>query len=474
MYAFSKRGCGALGLRLLALGCIALAAAHAVPAESPPNILFILVDDLGKEWIGCYGGESVATPRIDALAASGMRFDHAYSMPQCTPSRVTLLTGQYPWRTGWVNHWDVPRWGVGYFDWSAYTTFPQLLQAAGYATCAAGKWQINDFRLEPEAMRKQGFDDWCMWTGYETGNPPSGARYWDPYVNTPAGSETREGTFGPALYADHLIQFMTEHRDEPMLLYFAMALTHTPFTTTPHAPEAAGPLAQHKAMVVYTDYLVGRLVDHLVELGLRDNTVIVFTTDNGTTRGIQGRRNGTTVRGAKGDKHEAGVCAPFIVSAPGLVPPGSVSPALTDFTDLLPTFAAIAGLPPDHTAPRDGYSILPVLRGDATESARSWILSMGHGPAVLDAAGVRGKHPFASRVLRDRRYKVWVNESREITRLHDLEADPGETRNLLDAPSPESGAVVERFQAVVESLPAEDARPRYRKRPANPWDATPN
>ncbi len=83
--------------------------AWADPAERPPNILFILVDDLGKEWVSCYGAEDIATPHIDALAAGGMRFENAYSMPQCTPSRVSLLTGQYPWRTGWVNHWDVPR-----------------------------------------------------------------------------------------------------------------------------------------------------------------------------------------------------------------------------------------------------------------------------------------------------------------------------------------------------------------------------
>ena len=86
-------------------------------ASAPPNILFIMVDDLGKEWISCYGAEEVQTPRIDALAASGTKFNHVYSMPQCTPTRVSLLTGQYPFRHGWVNHWDVPRWGAGaHFD----------------------------------------------------------------------------------------------------------------------------------------------------------------------------------------------------------------------------------------------------------------------------------------------------------------------------------------------------------------------
>ena len=136
-----------------------------------PNILFIMADDLGKEWISCYGAEDIETPHIDALAAGGMKFHNAYSMPQCTPSRVTLLTGKYPFRNGFINHWDVPRWGIGYFDWKQRenTTFARLMKDLGYATCAAGKWQINDFRIEPQAMRKHGFDDWAMWTGAETG-----------------------------------------------------------------------------------------------------------------------------------------------------------------------------------------------------------------------------------------------------------------------------------------------------------------
>ncbi|RMG00601.1 MAG: hypothetical protein D6741_06535, partial [Planctomycetota bacterium] len=100
-------------------------------AVDKPNILFIMVDDLGKDWISCYGADNIQTPVIDSLAAKGMRFENAWCMPQCTPTRVTLLTGQYPWRTGWVNHWDVPRWGVGYFDWEAHESVARVLKKAG-------------------------------------------------------------------------------------------------------------------------------------------------------------------------------------------------------------------------------------------------------------------------------------------------------------------------------------------------------
>jgi len=145
---------------------LVFACALQAKAAPKPNILFIMVDDLGKEWISSYGADNIQTPHIDKLAKGGMKFYNAWSMPQCTPTRATLLTGQYPWRTGWVNHWDVPRWGVGYFDWVKYTTFARVMKGAGYRTAIAGKWQINDFRLEPKALEKHGFDDWCMWTGY--------------------------------------------------------------------------------------------------------------------------------------------------------------------------------------------------------------------------------------------------------------------------------------------------------------------
>ena len=140
--------------------------------RAKPNIVFLMVDDLGKEWVSCYGAEGIETPNIDALAEGGMLFQNAYSMPQCTPTRVALLTGQYPFRNGWINHWDVPRWDVGcHFDPTYYTTFARIVKTAGYATAAAGKWQISDFRKKQDVMNDHGFDGYCMWTGAESENP---------------------------------------------------------------------------------------------------------------------------------------------------------------------------------------------------------------------------------------------------------------------------------------------------------------
>ena len=434
------------------------------------NILFIMVDDLGKEWISSYGAEEIKTPHIDSLAAGGMKFTNAYSMPQCTPSRVTLLTGQYPWRTGWVNHWDVPRWGIGYFDPKRYTTVASLLKNAGYATAAAGKWQINDFRVMPDAMRQHGFDDWCLWTGYETNNPPSAERYWDAYVNTPEGSQTHKGKFGPDLYADFLIDFAERHKDEPMFLYWPMCLTHGPLVHTPDEPDVTEKYATHKAMVRYTDTLVGRVVAKLDDLGIRDNTIIIFTTDNGSGGGFTATRNGHQVKGGKGKKSEAGVCEPFIVNCPGLVPAGVTTDALTDFTDLLPTFLELAGTRLPKELKIDGASIAPVLLGITDNSKRDWIMALGHGAAKLDEQGVRGQYDYASRVIRDKRYKVWVDTNRTITDLYDLHADPWEEKNLIASTNPAHVEAKTKFQKIVDWMPAKDARPKYRPRARQPWE----
>jgi len=438
--------------------------------KRPPNIVFIMVDDLGKDWIGCYGADNIETPHIDALADHGMKFHNVYSMPQCTPTRTTLLTGQYPYRTGWTNHWDVPRWGVGYFDWEKNTSFPQLLQKVGYKTAIAGKWQINDFRIEPEALKKHGFDDWCVWTGYESGNKPSAERYWDPYIHTQSGSKTYQGKFGPDLYCDFLVEFIQKNRDQPHMIYFPMALTHGPLVHTPDEPNASSKDDKQKAMVRYTDKLVGRIVKAYDDLGLRKETVLIFTTDNGSGGGERGTINGVQPTGGKASNFEGGVCEPFIVSQPGTIEACVETDALVDFSDLLPTFCELAGakIPGDLTI--DGKSFAPLIKGEANDSPRDWILAMGHGPGIRDADGVRGRTDYMNRVLRDKHYKVWTDDHGKIIKLFDLQKDPAESRNLIAEPPPAAKASLSKFQKVLSEMPAKDARPKYRPRNSLPWD----
>ena len=439
------------------------------PAKRP-NIIFIMADDLGPEWLSCYGGEEMKTPNLDNLAREGMQFSNAYSMPQCTPTRATLLTGQYPFRHGWVNHWDVPRWGAGcHFDWKHNITFARVLKTAGYATAAAGKWQINDFRVQPDAMKKHGFDEYCMWTGFESQNPPSAKRYWDPYIHTREGSKTYKDRFGTDVFVDFLIDFMNRHKDKPMMLYFPMALTHGPLTNTPLEPDVEDKVERHKAMVRYTDYAVGRLVKALNDLKLRDNTIVFFTTDNGTAKKMTARMNGRKVKGGKATLGEPGVRAPFIVSCPGIVPAGVVTNGLTDFTDIMPTFAELGGAKLPRGVAIDGRSIAKLILGKEKDSSRQWIMAMGFGAAKLAEGRVAGVKQFANRVVRDKQYKLWVLDGRSA-RLFDLLADPAETNNLIESTNPRGVAARKKLEAVVQSFPGNDAAPKYDATPPQPWD----
>jgi arylsulfatase A-like enzyme len=437
-----------------------------VPACTPgterPNIIFVLIDDLGKEWIGCYGSASVRTPNMDIIAREGMRFQNAWSMPQCTPSRVTLLTGQYPHTNGWINHYDVPRWGHGArFDPAANPCFPKILQQAGYHTCAAGKWQINDFRLEPDAMVKAGFDEYCMWTGGEGGNESvSDRRYWDPYIHTREGSRTYRGAFGPDIFSDFILRFMEEHRKHPLFIYYPMVLTHTPFVNTPLEPDAGSAFEKHRAMVRYTDVIVGRILTQLETLKLRDDTYLFITTDNGTTRSMIGERNGAYIRGGKAYLTENGINAPFLVLCPGRRQ-GIESNALLDFTDIYPTLLDLAGLSPTPEDLVEGTSFAPVLRGDEPDGCRDWILSLGGHPATIGGDGrVKNHFKFRDRVIRDGRYKAYIDTLKQIHRIYDLKEDPYETNNLFGILQA-GGQPLEKFGSVLDGLPEKDHQPRY-------------
>ena len=462
---------------VLFLGCTGTVKTK-VADNRRPNILFILVDDLGKEWVSAYGAEDIVTPNIDKLAESGMLFNNVYSMPQCTPSRVTILTGQYPFRHGWVNHWDVPRWGgSAHYDETVNPSLVQEIRRAGYKTCVAGKWQIDDFRVEPDALTKAGFDEFCMWTGYEAGIEASAERYWNPYIFTKEGSKTYTDAFGPDIFRDFIVQFMQENKEDPMFIYYPMALTHTPLVNTPDE-SATDNLGKHKAMVRYTDKIVGELVEALRRNDLLNNTMVVFTTDNGSTKGIFGTYKGRKIKGGKASTTEEGICEPFIVSWPGKVKANQISNALIDFTDMLPTFIDIAGVTSkkewsegnaSHVI--DGKSFKNVLL-DSTESAREWILGMGGGNnARLTENGVENQYKFRDRVLRNEKYKLYIDSNREAEKFFDLTTDPYEEDNIIDAVNTEERKInFERLKAVVESFPVKDNDPNYHANPSQEWD----
>lgn len=445
-----------------------------VNAQKRPNILFILTDDLGKEWVSTYGARDVETPNIDYLAKTGLVFNNFYSMPQCTPSRICMLTGQYPFRNGWINHWDVPRWGGGaFFDWEKNPDLGVLMKSLGYKTVAAGKWQVNDFRVQPDAMTHHGFDDYCMWTGYEEGNPASAERYWDPYIHTKTGSKTYKGKFGEDIFSDFLINFMRENKEEPMFIYYPLCLTHRPFTSTPAEPFVTGALESHKAMVRYMDFIVGKMIQALDNLEIRDNTIIVYTTDNGTDGSIVGNLNGREVRGGKLKTTENGICEPFIVNCPGIVPQ-RVSNALADLTDIVPTFTDLAGGKLPDSFVFDGTSLKDVILGKTLDSRREWIMAMGgndySSEAQLSEKGLENEYIFRDRVIRNKRFKLYLSSRKEPVKLVDVISDPEEKFNLINDPSPFIKDALKSLVRVGKSFPDRDGDPLYSPLPKEPWD----
>lgn len=401
-----------------------------------PNIIFFLVDDLGRDWISCYGAAH-STPKIDAFAGQGVRFETAYSTPICTPTRVQLLTGRYPFRTGWTDHYDVPRWGGKGFDWERETTFARVLRGAGYATGIAGKWQVNDFREYPDALKRHGFDEHCMWTGFETGNPASARRYADPFLQINGERKRHEGKYGPDIVNGFARDFVRRHKDRPFLLYYPSILTHGPHEATPD--NRANPPADDKGLfagnVTYVDKLFGDLIDDVDRLGLSDDTFIVFTADNGSP--IPGSLNGVPYPPGKSHITDAGVHVPLIVRAPWLTKSARTSADLVDFSDVFPTFAELAGVSVPNRLQLDGRSFVGSLTGTGNNK-RAWIYSQ------------RGVH----RTVRDQRYKINSDGS-----FYDLTADPLEKSDLRTSQAPGVVKARARLSAVLNGFPADGPAP---------------
>ncbi|TKG95488.1 N-acetylgalactosamine 6-sulfate sulfatase [Puteibacter caeruleilacunae] len=460
---------------LFTLGLMLCFVAGKAASKERPNILFILIDDLGKEWVHTFGSDEKLTPNLDKLASTGVKFNNVYSCPQCTPTRVTLMTGQYPYRHGWINHWDVPRWGGGaHFDPEQNPAVARQMRDAGYSTCIAGKWQVNDFRMQPDVLNDFGFDDYCMWTGYEAGNKPSGKRYWDPYIHTKEGSKTYKGQFGDEIFSDFIVDFMRKHKEDPFFIYYPMALTHGPLTTTPLEPNVEGKVDKHRAMVRYTDYVVKKFTDALEEMGLRENTIIVWTTDNGTSGSLTGPLNGRMVKGGKGKTIEPGIDAPFIVNCPGLVPEGVVSEELIDFSDMFPTFVDLAGgkLPAEHHI--DGVSAADLFLGKTKKGKRDWILAMGSHPAQrLKNGRIANQFEFRNRVIKNKQYKVFIDVDRKPIAFYDLEADPAEENNLIDNLTKAQEKEFKKLVKVLDGIPEKDANPHYTPLPDRSWYVEP-
>lgn len=392
-----------------------------------------MADDLGYECIGANGGTSYKTPVLDRLAETGVRFEHCYSQPLCTPSRVQIMTGIYNVR-------NYVKFGI--MDRNQ-TTFAHLLKDRGYATCIAGKWQLGK---EPNSPKHFGFDESCLW--HHTRRP---GRYPNPGMEI-NGKQTdyQNGEYGPDVASDFICDFIELNKKKPFFAYYPMILTHCPFEPTPDSADwdprskgsktYKGNAKYFGDMVTYMDKIVGKLIDKLDELGLRENTLVLFTGDNGTDKPIVSTMNGRKVAGRKSRMTDGGTRVPLIATWPGVISRGKVSSDLVDFSDFLPTLCEAAGATVPSTLNIDGRSFLPQLQGKKGDP-REWIYcwySRSGGPTGKEWA-------------RNQRYKLY-----RAGEFYDVSNDVLE-KNPLENLSPETQQVRAMLQKALDQY--KDARP---------------
>jgi arylsulfatase A len=351
---------------LLVPAIIALTVPHSAFARNlhnRPNIIVILADDMGIESVGSYGSE-IDTPNLSRLANTGLQVANAHAMPLCTPSRVRLLTGRENSR----NFRD-----FGHLD-EREQTFAQVARTAGYRTLVAGKWQLASgweptLPLLGASPGVAGFDDYIV---HNLTRQEVGSRYWGPtlYRN---GERLRveDKIYGSDLVNAHVLDFIGADHGKPFLIFYSMFEPHDPFVLTPGMEETADIQARYRGMVRYMDLLVGRVIDRVSALGLRKDTLIVFTSDNGNDSRIVVRLNGEPRRGGKEGTTRAATHVPFIASWPGVVPQGSRSAALVDIADIAPTIADLVG--GALRGPVDGRSLIRLLR-DPTSAVHDTIV----------------------------------------------------------------------------------------------------
>jgi len=433
----------------LGLFCLTIA------GQNKPNIILIMADDLGYETIGANGCAQYKTPNLDKMAEEGVRFTHCYAQPLCTPSRVKIMTGKY-------NNRNHIKWGT--LKKGEYT-FAHLLKDAGYITACAGKWQLSGGSdRDGQMVHEAGFDEACMWSyGFDLENeggfklkhqkgsknnyyyhqkeryycvnderPHMTSRYWYPAVlrNGEFYPTTYEN-YGPDIYSDFLINFMERNKDNPFFIYYPMALIHGPFNPTPETKgiESYSEKDKFKSskenfgdMVEYTDKIVGKILSKITELGIEDNTIVIFTGDNGTTRGVETKmKDGSICVGGKGSTKNSGTHVPLIVKWDGHARRSFVTNELVDFTDFLVTFADIANIEiPERAGIIDGNSFLPVILGNQRRNEKKWVFC--HYDKNPNSPNP--KFPRA-RFARNQQYKLY-----DYSKFYNITNDPIEINPL--------------------------------------------
>ena len=411
----------ALGL-LLAVAILAGPAVVLAASTDKPNIVIVFTDDQGYGDLGCFGSQTIDTPRIDRLATEGTRFTSFYAQPVCGPSRAALNTARYPVRTG--NGWSVSGKEV---------TTAEVLKEAGYTTCCLGKWDMSGRRPVLDRMpNAQGFD---YYFGTLGANDRGHVRFYE--NNNPAG-ETSDMACLTRMYTDKGIDFIKKHKDGPFFLYLAHNMAHSVIGASKeyHGKSKDG---LYGDVIEEIDFQTGRLLDVLDELGLSKNTIVVFTTDNGpwsnAKESMRRRNNGNIawgsagpLREAKGSTYEGGLRVPCLIRWPGHVPAGRTNDAIFSTLDILPTLAHLGGGKVPEGRTLDGTDQTDLLLGKSETGAREDFYYFSKG----SLHGVRvGKWKLLL-AERPETYGYVDDKGPGVDELFDLSTDMGEQRNLAE------------------------------------------
>ena len=384
---------------------------QALNEKQKTNVILIMADDMGYETLGVNGGLSYDTPNLDRMAEQGKRFTNCYSQPLSTPSRVKIMTGLYNFR----NYDD-----FGYLN-PKEKTFGNMMKQAGYATCIIGKWQLNGVKEHPgwenlDRPKHFGFEEYCLWQLVERHK-----RYANPYIVENGDKiEDLEDAYGPDVFCDYALDYMERKKDEPFFLYYPMVLPHSPFVPTPDSEEWEdrenrynGAKHFFKDMVEYTDKIVGRIVKRAEELGIAERTLIIFTGDNGTNRGIVSKTRAGDYTGGKAKTIDAGTHVPLVAHWSGQIQPGSVYDGMIGFSDFYATFADIAGV----NANSDGTSFLSLLKGEPYQGKESVLVH--YDPRIRPST-----NEWRDRFARTRKYKLYQDGRFYHVPTDKLEEDP--------------------------------------------------
>jgi arylsulfatase A len=340
-------------------------------APAKPNIVLLFADDFGLDGVSCYGSDKHKTPNIDKLAASGIRFQTAYSTPLCGPTRALLMTGRFGFRTGGITNQS---WREGGPGAKAADEYPmaRLLKEAGYVTGMAGKW-----RQVGETPGDWGFEEFIT-------DPTAGGWFWqNKHLKNGEEITAPEGSYAPDVIHDFSIDFLRRHKDQPFFFYYSLHHVHGPIQRTPATKEAQGTLYDDN--IAYLDKQVGAVVAELEKLGLREKTLVIFTTDNGTALNFPSEIGGRMINGKKGSMLEGGSRVPFIASWPGTTPAGKVSQDIISLADPHATFADLGGARLPDRLKFDGRSFAPQLRGQAGQPREWAYVQLGQRWFVRDA-----------------------------------------------------------------------------------------